>query len=119
MRSHSSRHVVYVATLLAMGCGLQPATTALRTGAATAAFGDVISARYRTLAGLTTPVLVGNAAASSIAAVTTLDSSSVRDPRWWDVGNVIDGNVHSAWTPARRPLRRPQRRQARLRSLGD
>lgn len=53
-------------------------------GAATA------TARYVIKHATASPVAIAGVAASS---------STTRDPRWWRVANVNDGNQHSAWAP--------------------
>lgn len=94
MKARDAKGALLTALVLA-GCAVQPNTPT--TGTAPA--GDVQIDEQGSPVTRAYVVQSAQAAPVAIRSVTA-SSSSIRDPRWWDVKNAIDGNRHSAWMPA-------------------
>jgi hypothetical protein len=90
-----TRSLALALGVMLVGCATQPNGPQSTTGPATVQmdeFGSPMTRQYVIQAAESAPVEILGVTASS---------SSTRDSRWLDVNNVMDGNTHSAWGPAR------------------
>lgn len=88
-----NRYLALALGVALVGCATQPNApqTATAPSVQMDEFGSPMTRQYVIQAAKSDPVEIKGVTASS---------SSTRDPRWFDVNNVIDGNTHSAWGPA-------------------
>jgi hypothetical protein len=101
MKTQQARVALGIALLLA-GCSLQPATNVpmAASNSDPLGLGDAVAPRYTTLAAMAMPVAIANVSTSSEVTGFTASASSDRNPQFFAVSNLIDGNLHSAWGPA-------------------